>query len=163
MTILVCERRLLRRGGGRFALSEARRVGAVDERLGALGRQVLGPVDPGVDVVFPHLARHLVEEFDAVAVRVVDVDAVGDAVVDPPVELDPAALQEGELFEPGLPARHGQRDVVDRDRAVAQHPFGGLRQVRAFDEGDVVMRQLAVVVGAVEAHLWRDRPLRPRQ
>src|ERR1700730_11489115 len=54
-------RGLFGRGGGWLLPAEARGVGAVDERLGTLARQVFEPVDPGVDVVFPHLARHLVE------------------------------------------------------------------------------------------------------
>src|SRR5580704_9585796 len=65
---------LFGRGDGRLLPAEARGVGAVDERFGTLARQVFEPVDTGVDVVFPHLAWHLVEELDAVAVRVVDVD-----------------------------------------------------------------------------------------
>src|ERR1700730_5493522 len=92
-------RGLLGRGDRRLLPAEARGVGAVDRRLGTLARQVFEPVDTGVDVVFPHFARHLVEELDAVAVRVVDVDAVGHAMVDAPVALDPAALQELELLE----------------------------------------------------------------
>ena len=116
---------------------KARAVGAVDQRFGTLARQVLEPVDRAVDVVFPHLARQFVEELDAVAVRVVDVDAVRHAVIDPPVELDALALQEGELLQPRLAARHRQRDVVDRDLAVGQHPLGRRRQVRALDQSDV--------------------------
>src|SRR6266478_4519945 len=49
---------LFGRGDGRLLPAEARGVGAVDQRLGALARQVFEPVDTGVDVVFPHLARH---------------------------------------------------------------------------------------------------------
>src|SRR5712671_3933854 len=98
-------RGLFGRGDGRLLPAEARGVGAVDERLGTLARQVLEPVDTGVDVVFPQLARHLVEELDAVAVRVVDVDAVGHAMVDAPVELDTLALQEFELLKPRFAVR----------------------------------------------------------
>src|ERR1700737_726594 len=87
-------RGLFGRGDGRLLPAEARGVGAVDQGLGTLARQVFEPVDTGVDVVFPHLARHFVEELDAVAVRVVDVDAVGHTMVDPPVELAPPALRE---------------------------------------------------------------------
>src|ERR1700730_11524002 len=78
---------LFGRGDVRLLPAEARGVGAVNQGLGTLARQVFEPVDAGVDVVFPHLARHLVEELDAVAVRVVDVDAVGHAMVDAPVAL----------------------------------------------------------------------------
>src|SRR5215472_13650395 len=47
--------------------AEARRlVDLVDQRGFTFGRQVLGPVERGVDIVFPHLARQLVEQFDAV-------------------------------------------------------------------------------------------------
>src|SRR6266404_8519954 len=53
---------LFGRGGGRLLPAEARGVGAVDQGLGTLARQVFEPVDAGVDVVLPHLARHLVEE-----------------------------------------------------------------------------------------------------
>src|SRR4029077_10439972 len=119
-------RGLFGRGDGRFLAAEARGVGAVDQGLGTLARQVFEPVDTGVDVVFPHLARHLVEELDAVAVRIVDVDAVGHAMVDAPVELDTLALQELELLEPGLAVRHRQRHMVDRDLAIGQHPIRGL-------------------------------------
>src|SRR3984893_3625737 len=152
-------RGLFGRGDGRLLPAEARGVGAVDERLGTLARQVFEPVDTGVDVVFPHLARHLVEELDAVAIRVVDVDAVGHAMVDAPVELDPAALQELELLEPGLAVRHGQRHMVDRDLAVGQHPVSGRRQVRALDQRDGVMGQLAVIDRTVKAHLRRVRAI----
>src|SRR5689334_13987613 len=65
---------LRRRRRGLFSPAEARRVGAVEERVGALGGQVFEPVDRAVDVVLPHLARHFVKELDTVAVRVVDVD-----------------------------------------------------------------------------------------
>src|SRR6202022_3676449 len=116
---------LFGRGDGRLLPAEARGVGAVDQRLGTLARQVFEPVDTGVDVVFPHLARHLVEELDAVAVRVVDVDAVGHAMVDPPVELDPTALQELELLQPRFTIGHRQSDVVDGNLAVGQHPVSG--------------------------------------
>src|SRR6266446_3741132 len=136
---------LFGRGDGRLLPAEARGVGAVDQGLGTLARQVFEPVDTGVDVVFPHLARHLVKELDAVAVRVVDVDAVGHAMVDAPVELDTLALQEFELLKPRLAVRHGQRHVIDRDLAVGQHPVSGRRQVWAFHDGDGVMGQLAVI------------------
>src|SRR6266404_73553 len=154
-------RGLFGRGDGRLLPAEARGVGAVDQGLGSLARQVFEPVDTGVDVVFPHLARHLVEELDAVAVRVVDVDAVGHAMVDAPVELDPTALQELELPEPGLAVRHRQRYVIDRDLAVGQHPVSGRRQVRALDQCHGVMGQLAVIDCAVKAHL-RRRAIGPR-
>src|SRR5206468_5549150 len=114
---------LFRRRCRWFRLAEARGVGAVDQGFGTLARQVFEPIDTGVDIVFPHLARHLVEELDAVAVRVVDVDAVRHAMVDAPIEFDAAALQEGELLQPCLAVRHGQRDMVDRDLAVGQHPI----------------------------------------
>src|SRR5439155_7297550 len=65
--------------GGR-GLPEGRAVGAVDESFGALRRQVFEIVDRALDIVFPHLARQFVEEFDAVAVRVVDIDAVRHAM-----------------------------------------------------------------------------------
>src|SRR5437588_3115079 len=69
------------RGGG-CLLPEDRGVGAVDEGFRALGWQVFEIVDCALDIVFPHLARQFVEEFDAVAVRVVDIDAVRHAMVD---------------------------------------------------------------------------------
>src|SRR6266481_8008358 len=69
-------RGLFGRGDGRLLPAEARGVGAVDQGLGALGRQGLAPVDGAVDVVLPHRAWQLVEKLDAVAVGVVDVDAV---------------------------------------------------------------------------------------
>src|SRR6266436_2195474 len=154
-------RGLFGRGDGRLLPAEARGVGAVDQGLGTLARQVFEPVDPGVDVVFPHLARHLVEELDAVAVRVVDVDAVRHAMIDPPVELDAPALQEPELLEPGLAVRHRQRHVIDRDLAVGQHPVSGRGQVRALDQRDGVMGQLAVIDRTVKAHLRRVRAIGP--
>src|SRR5262249_10281585 len=142
--------------------AEARRIGAVDQRLGTLGRQVFEPVDARVDVIFPHLARQLVQELDAIAVGVVDVDAVRHAVVDAPVELDALGLQECELLQPRLAARHRQCDVVDRDLTVGEHPLGRRRQVRALDQGNRMVGQLAVIDRAVEAHLRRQRPIRPR-
>src|ERR1700730_6242995 len=154
-------RGLFGRGDGRLLPAEARGVGAVDERLGTLARQVFEPVDPGVDVVFPHLARHLVEELDPVAVRVVDVDAVGHAMVDAPVELDPAALQELELLEPGFAIGHRQRHMVDRDLAVGQHPVSGRRQVRALDQRDGGMGPLAVIDRTVKPHLRGARAIGP--
>src|ERR1700730_4441253 len=154
-------RGLFGRGDGRLLPAEARGVGAVDERLGTLARQVFEPVDPGVDVVFPHLARHLIEELDTVAVRVVDVDAVGHAMVDAPVELDPTALQELELLEPGFAIGHRQRHMVDRDLAVSQHPVSGRRQVRALDQRDGVMGQLRVIDRTVKPHLRGARAIGP--
>src|SRR3984893_1257158 len=150
---------LFGRGDGRLLPAEARGVGAVDQGLGTLARQVFEPVDTGVDVVFPHPARHLVEELDAVAVRVVDVDAVGHAMVDAPVELDPTALQELELLEPSLAVRHRQRHMVDRDLAIGQHPVSRRRQVRPLDQCHGVMGQLAVIDRTVKAHLRRVRTI----
>src|SRR6516225_11070132 len=69
---------LFRRSRRGFLSAEARGVGAVDQGFGTFGRQVFEPVDTGVDVVFPHLARHLVEKLDAIAIRVIDIDAVRD-------------------------------------------------------------------------------------
>src|SRR3984885_7022091 len=88
--------------------AEARRlVDLVDQRRVAFGRQVLGVVERGVDIAFPHVARQLVEQLDAVAVGVADIEAAGHAVIDPALELDVAVLQEGELPQPRLAAGRG--------------------------------------------------------
>src|SRR5690242_9598466 len=55
-------------------VAECRAIGAIHQRRLALGRQVLDPVQGLVDVAFPHFARQLVEELDAVPVRVGDVE-----------------------------------------------------------------------------------------
>src|SRR5215469_18284140 len=72
----------------------------VDQRGFAFGRQVLGPVERSVDVVFPHLAPQFVEQLDTVAVGVANIDAARHAVIDPAFEFDAAALQELELLQP---------------------------------------------------------------
>ena len=61
-----------------------------------------GEVQRGVDVAFPHFARQFVQQLDAVAVRIVDVEAVGHAVLDAAVELHATLLQIGELAQPRL-------------------------------------------------------------
>src|SRR5205085_6024203 len=86
--------RLFRRDGGSLLLPKAWRVGAVEKRFRSFGRQVFEIVDRALDVVFPHLARQFVQKLDPVAIGVVDVDAVRYAMVDAPIELDAAALEE---------------------------------------------------------------------
>ena len=54
-----------------------------------------------------------VKDFDAVAVRVVDVDRVGHAVVDAQVELDAPGLEEGNLLEPGVAIGVVNGEVVE--------------------------------------------------
>src|SRR6266700_1506602 len=83
-----------RRHSPRASSPEARRVlEIVLERRLALGRQSLEIIQARVDIAFPHLPRQLVEQLDAIAVGVADVDAVGDAVIDAHVKLDAARLQ----------------------------------------------------------------------
>src|SRR5262249_7401868 len=78
--------------------AETRRVlEVVLERGLALGRQYLEVVEPGIDIAFPHLPRQFVEQLHAVAIGIADVDAVGHAVVDAPMEFDAARLQVLEL------------------------------------------------------------------
>src|SRR4029077_13166050 len=107
-----------------------------------------------LDIPAPDLARQLVEDLDAITVRVADVEAVGHAVIDAAVELDTLAAQKGELLEPGFAARHRNRDVVDRDRRLEHVPIRRWgRQVRVLAQGDVVVVHLPAMVAAVEAHL----------
>jgi hypothetical protein len=86
----------------------------VDQRFLALGRQQLEIVQAFVDVGFPHLARQFVQQFYTVTVGVVDIDAVGHAMIDAHVEFDAERLQMFQLLQPGVAVRHGERDVVDR-------------------------------------------------
>jgi len=79
-------------------------------------------------------------------------------MVDAPIEFDAAALQEFELFQPGCAVGQLHRDVIDRDAAAGELPFFRRRHVRALDQCDVVMGVLAVVIGAVEAHLRQRHP-----
>ena len=131
------------------------------EEFLALGRQGLEVVDPGIDVALPHLARQFVKQLDAVAVRVVDVDAVGHAVIDPHVELDPLGLQLRQFSDKGVAVRHRDRDMVDRHQGAEQRPFLRRRQVRVLDQRHVVMRELAAMIAAVEAHLRHVRHFGP--
>src|SRR6516165_8458550 len=129
-------------------------IGIVDKSLVAFGGQLLGMAEGALDIVAPDLARQLVKNLDAIAVRVADVEAVGHAVIDAAVKLDPLAAQEGELPEPRFAVRHRDRDVVDRDRRLEHVPIlGRRRQVRVLAERDVVVVHLPAVVAAVEAHL----------
>src|SRR6516164_5229048 len=84
-------------------------IGVVDKGLVAFGGQLLGMAEGSLDVVAPDLARQLVKNLDAIAVGVADVEAVGHAVIDAAVKLDPLAAQEGELPEPRFAVRHGYR------------------------------------------------------
>src|SRR5258706_6493507 len=88
-----------------FGNAELRYVDLVDQRLGTFGRPLLGIVQGGIDIVLPILPRQFVEQLDAVAVRIVDVDAVGHAVIDLPAELHSSALHEGQLLEPRFAVR----------------------------------------------------------
>src|ERR1700730_13422175 len=107
-----------------------------------------------LDVLAPDLARQLVQDLDAVAVGVADVEAVGHAVIDAAVELDTLAAQKGELLEPRLAARHRNRDMVDRNRRFEHVPIRRWgRQVRVLAESDVVVVHLPAMVAAVKAHL----------
>ncbi len=129
-------------------------VGVIGEGLVAFRRQSLGIIERALNVVAPHLARQFVQHLDAVAVRVADIEAVGHAVIDPAMELDPLFAQPSELFQPGFAVRHRDRDVVDRDRHVEHRPFGRrLRQIRVLDQRDVVVVHLAAMIAAVEAHV----------
>src|SRR5437764_12719977 len=92
--------RLLR--GGRRGPAEMRVMRVVGEGRLALGRQILDEIERALDVVAPDLARQFVQDLDPVAVGITDIEAVGHAVIDPAVELDPLVLQPGELFQPGL-------------------------------------------------------------
>ena len=122
---------------------------------GALGGQDLEVVQRGVDVARPHLGREVVEDLDAVAVRVAHVDAVGHAVVAAQVERDPVGLQVVQLVQPRLARRVADGEVVDADGVVGEEaePVLGRRRdlvgLAHLHEGQVVV----VGAGAVEAHL----------
>src|SRR6516162_7657795 len=129
-------------------------ISIVDKGLVAFGRQLLGMAEGALDIVAPDLARQLVKDLDAIAVRVADVEAVGHAVIDAAVKLDPLAAQEGELLEPRFAVRHRDRDMVDGDRRLEHVPILGRRwQIRVLAEGDVVVVHLPAVVAAIKAHL----------
>ena len=51
---------------------------------------------------------------DTVTVGIVDIDAVGHAMIDAHVEFDAERLQMFQLLQPGVAVRHGERDVVGR-------------------------------------------------
>src|SRR5206468_8772399 len=100
-------------GSGRCGLlgsPEFRVIRVVDKGFVAFGRQLLGMAEGTLDVLAPDLARQLVEDLDAVAVGVADIEAVRHAVIDAAVELHTLAAQKGELLEPCLAARHRDRD-----------------------------------------------------
>src|SRR5262249_41717508 len=112
--------------------------------------------DRALDVVAPHFARQFVEHLDAVAVGVDDVEAVRHAVIDAALELDAPRAQPSQLLQPRLAVRHGDRDVVDRDRLVAHRPFRRrFGQVRVLAQCDVVVVHAAVVVARIKAQLRR--------
>src|SRR5205814_7609464 len=82
--------------------AEHRVVRVVDKGLVAFGRHRLGVVDGALDIVAPHLARQFVEDLDAVAVGVDDVEAVRHAVIGAALELDALRAQPGQLLQPRL-------------------------------------------------------------
>src|SRR5215471_3704173 len=102
---------LLRRCGlaeGRYTLS------AVLKSLRTFGGEVFHVVQRALNIVLPDVLGQVVHELDAIAVGIVDVEAVGHAVLDPAVEFHTFLLQVGEVLHPGLSAGHGDGDVVDR-------------------------------------------------
>src|SRR5947208_7658299 len=103
--------------------AELRVIGVVDKGLLAFGRQLLGVAESTLYVLAPNLARQLVEDLDAVAVGVADIEAVRHAVIDAAVELHTLAAQKGELLEPCLAARHRDRDGIDRNRRLEHVPI----------------------------------------
>ena len=142
---------------------EHRIVRLVDQRLGTFRGEHLCVVLRGVDVAPPDLARQLVEHFDPVTIGIRDVDAVGHAVVDPPVELHALRLEKRHLLEPRLAIRPGDRHVIDAGAARHQIPFRphpvGAVALRHLAERQIVMADVAMRVdAAVEAHR-RARPV----
>lgn len=131
------------RGGLGSEPCEVRR--AIRQRLLSFGRYCDVVIQRGVDVALPDLARQFIQNLDTVAVWVADIGAMRHAVLDAPLEGDAVALQEGELLQPCLAVRHGDRDVRDRTG------FRDTRQARGLDERYVVVVQSAVALAAVEA------------
>src|SRR5207253_4299941 len=149
--------RIARRAGSRGDLRapEHRVVGRVDERLRPFGRQPLREVLRRVDVLLPHLARQLVEHLDAVTVGVLDVDAVGHAVVHAAQELHALLLEELDLLEPRLAVGPGDGHVVEAHAPGLHAPrvWGAVLR-RRLGQRQVVVRDPAVRIhAAVEAHL----------
>src|SRR5262249_5379496 len=151
-------------GSGGLLGFEGWHLGAVREGLDALGRQLLGVIQRRVDIALPDLTRQLVEQLDAVAVGIVDVEAVGHTMVDTAIEFDAAQLQERQLPQPRFTAWQGHGDVADCARHAGHGPLGRRWwEVGVLDQREVVMAQDAVaVVAAVEAHLPRVRNGRTR-
>src|ERR1700730_10250923 len=151
-------------GHGRRLFPENGVVRPVHQRRLPLDGKLLRVVLGAVDVVLPHLARQLVQDLDAVPIRIGDVHAMGHAVVDAPMKRHALALEKLQLLEPRLAVRPGDGHVVDPRPAGHQVPLLAVPAVRLglldFGQRQVVMGHVALrVEPAVEAHL---RPLAAR-
>ncbi len=86
---------------------------------------------------------------------------MGHAVIDLPAEFHSTTLHESQLLEPSFAVRQFDRDMVDRRRRTVHAPTLGRlgRQLRIFDERNVVVAPAALVVAAVELHCRLLLPL----
>src|SRR5712672_338545 len=85
--------------------AELRHIDLVDKRFGTFGWPLLRIVQRSIDIVLPSFPRQFVEQLHAIAVRIVDVDAVGHAVIDLPAEFHSSALHKSHLLEPRFAVR----------------------------------------------------------
>jgi hypothetical protein len=110
-------------------------------------------IERRLDVALPDLARQFIQQFDAVAVRIADIQAVRHPMLHPPVERDAPALQERELAQPRLAVRQRDGDVADRR---GRRGRGRCRQARRFHQRDIMMMQTAAMVAAVKRMVPRN-------
>jgi len=66
-----------------------------------------------VDITASGVAWQLVQQFDAITIRVMDKQTLGHPVVDPTIECNALLLVIGELAQPGSPIRKRYRRVLD--------------------------------------------------
>ena len=141
-------------------------LGLGDARLGHLGGWVVlkeaeldGIAERLVEVAFPHLGRQLVEHFDAVAIGIRYIGAVGHPVVSTHLEGDAVGLQMFQLAHEGVAVWVSNGNVIDADCFGRGPPTSrglGTRYrwcVLDLHDGNVVVVAWAA---AIEAHLGAD-------
>src|SRR5664279_204954 len=139
---------------GRRRGTKDRYLDAVDQGVRPIRRQQLRIVQGRVQIPFPHLARQVVEQFDAVTIGIVDIKTVSHAMFDSSIELDAFCLQIIQLAQPCVPARIRDGNVVD-SRGHSKHlPICRRRgKVWVFHQSEFVVVHAVFAFPAVEPHL----------
>src|SRR5664279_5756831 len=139
---------------GRRRGTKDRYLDAVDQGVGPIRRQQLRVVQSRVQIPFPHLARQVVEQFDAVTIGIVDIKTMGHALFDSSIEFDAFGLQIIQLAKPCVPARIGNGNVVD-SRGHSKHLpiFRRRGKIWIFHQSEFVMVYAVFAFPTVEPHL----------